>query len=164
MKIAVYPGTFDPITNGHIDIIDQALEIFDQIVVTVAENMWKTPLFTLEERIEMIRATVLPMQGVRVEAFEGLSVEAARRVKAVALIRGIRTATDFENEYQMTLMNRQLARDLTTVFFMTGERYSYIRSSLVKEIARFGGDVSLFVPPVVAERLKKKFARDYSGG
>lgn len=159
MKTALYPGTFDPITKGHLDIIRQAMAVFDHIVITVACNLRKTPLFTVEERLMLVRqaTTEQRMDGVRVEAFDGLIVEAARRFNAGALIRGMRTGADFESEYQMALMNRHLAPEIATVCFLPSEPYTYISSSLVKEVAQFGGDVDRFVPLNVAERLREKF-------
>lgn len=159
MKTALYPGTFDPITNGHLDIIQQALGVFDHIVVTVAPNLRKSPLFKVEERLEMIRQAAEQAEQIHVETFDGLIVEAARRFNARALIRGMRTGADFETEYQMALMNRYLAPEITTVCFMPSEPYTYVSSSLVKEVAQFGGDVDRFVPMIVSERLKHKFQR-----
>lgn len=159
MSIALYPGTFDPITYGHLDIIRQALTIFDRVVVTVARNPRKDPLFTVEERIEMIQNATAEVGMVMVTHYDGLSVEAARKHGAIALIRGLRAVSDFEAEFQMTLMNRQLAPEIETVFLMPSEQYTYLSSSIVKEVARFGGDVSQFVPPLVSERLRRTFQR-----
>ena len=159
MSIALYPGTFDPITYGHLDIIRQALTIFDRVVVTVAQNPRKEPLFTVEERMEMIRHATADLGVVSVNQYDGLSVEAARQYGAIALIRGLRALSDFEAEFQMTLMNRQLAPEIETVFLMPSEPYTYLSSSIVKEVARFGGDVNQFVPPIVSERLRQKFQR-----
>lgn len=159
MSTALYPGTFDPITYGHLDIIRQALTIFDRVVVTVARNPRKDPLFTVEERIEMIQNATAEVGSVTVTHYDGLSVEAARRHGAIALIRGLRAVSDFEAEFQMTLMNRQLAPEIETVFLMPSEQYTYLSSSIVKEVARFGGDVSQFVPPLVSERLRHRFQR-----
>jgi pantetheine-phosphate adenylyltransferase len=159
MKTALYPGTFDPITNGHLDIIQQALGVFDRIIVTVAPNLNKSPLFTLEERMDMITDATSSLDQVSVESFNGLIVDAAERLKAGALIRGMRTGADFESEYQMALMNRHLAPEVTTVCFLPSEPYTYVSSSLVREVARYGGDVDRFVPGHVSERLKEKFRK-----
>ena len=157
MKTALFPGTFDPITNGHLDIIHQALEVFDRIVVTVAPNLNKSPLFSLDERIGMINDTIVTLDRVTVESYHGLIVDAARRLKAIALIRGVRTGPDFESEYQMSLMNRHLAPDVITVCFFPAEPYTYVSSSLVREVARYGGNVDRFVPDHVSKHLKKIF-------
>jgi pantetheine-phosphate adenylyltransferase len=153
MKTAVYPGTFDPITNGHLDILKQALGVFDRVIVAVAPNPWKTALFSVEERIRLIEEAVQDRPQVRVVASDELTVELARRLKAQAVIRGIRVGTDFEAESQMALMNRHLAPEIYTVCFFPGEPYTYVSSSLIKEVVRFGGDVSRFVPLTVARRL-----------
>ncbi|MEE2708962.1 MAG: pantetheine-phosphate adenylyltransferase [Gemmatimonadota bacterium] len=157
MKTALYPGTFDPITNGHLDIIHQALGVFDQIIVTVAPNLNKSPLFSLDERIGMINDTIEKLNRVTAESFHGLIVDAARRLEAVALIRGVRTGPDFESEYQMSLMNRHLAPEVTTVCFLPGEPYTFVSSSLVREVAQYGGNVDRFVPDHVSRRLKGIF-------
>ncbi len=156
MKIAIYPGTFDPITNGHLDILERALALFDKVIITIARNPSKNPLFTEEERLAMIREAVQPYKGVEVDAFDGLLVEYARKKGATAVVRGLRAISDFEYELQMALMNRKLNEDLVTVFLMPNERYTYLNSSIVKEIARHHGDVHDFVPPSVLERLHKK--------
>lgn len=156
MKIAVYPGTFDPITYGHIDVIGRAREIFDRVIVTVARNNAKEPLFDDAERVEMIREVVKDYPNVEVESFNGLLVEYARRKKASAIVRGLRAVSDFEYEFQMALTNRKLADSVTTVFLMPHEKYTYLNSSIVREIALLGGDVSEFVPPNVQRRLLKK--------
>ncbi len=159
MKRALYPGTFDPITNGHLDILKRALQLFDQIVVTVAVNPKKTPLFSMEERIELIQDVLKHEIGnnrVEVEGFGGLLIDFARKKKACAIIRGLRAVSDFEYELQMALMNRRLADEVITVFLMPHENYSYLNSTIVKEVARLGGDVSDFVPPQVKEALLKK--------
>ena len=157
MKVAVYPGTFDPITNGHLDLIDRAANLFDRVVVAVANNPAKEPLFTVGERIEMIRQAAGGFDNVQVDRFEGLLVEYAKSRDACAIVRGLRAITDFEYEFQMALMNRKLADDIVTVFLMPGDKYTYLNSSIVKEVARFGGDVRCFVPDFVLEKLKEKF-------
>ncbi len=160
MKItAIYPGTFDPITNGHLDIIERAAEIFSEVIVAVAQNSAKEPLFTDEERLEMIRSSVRHLKNVQVDCFEGLLVAYAKKKKASVVVRGLRAVSDFEYEFQMALTNRKLAGKLTTVFLMPHEKYTYLSSSLVREIAQHGGNVSDFVPEVVLKKLKKKFKR-----
>ncbi len=158
-SIAVYPGTFDPITNGHVDIINRALNLFDIVLVAVAINPAKNPLFSLEERIGMIKE-VFPEQGfrVRVESVSGLLVEYAAQQKAKAIIRGLRAVSDFDYEFQLALMNRKLERDVDTLFLMPGLRWIFISSSIIKDAARHGGDISDMVPVSVGEKLRKKFA------
>jgi pantetheine-phosphate adenylyltransferase len=157
-SIAVYPGTFDPITNGHVDIINRALNLFDIVLVAVAINPAKSPLFSLEERIGMINE-VFPDQGsrVRVESVSGLLVEYAAKQKAKAIIRGLRAVSDFDYEFQLALMNRKLERDVDTIFLMPGLRWIFISSSIIKDAARHGGDISDMVPACVGEKLRKKF-------
>jgi pantetheine-phosphate adenylyltransferase len=156
MKIAIYPGTFDPITYGHIDVIERAREIFDRVIVMVARNTSKITLFSTEERVAMIKNVVKKFKNVEVESFEGLLVNFARKKKAIAVVRGLRAVSDFEYEFQMALTNRKLAKEITTVFLMPHEKYTYLNSSLVREIALMGGDVSEFVPTIVQKALKGK--------
>jgi pantetheine-phosphate adenylyltransferase len=156
MKTAVYPGTFDPITYGHIDIIERARDIFDKVIVMVAQNPEKQPLFTDTERVTMIKKVVSKYRNVEVDSYDGLLVEFAKRKKATAIVRGLRAVSDFEYEFQMALMNRKLEANITTVFLMPHEKYTYLNSSLVREISRLGGDVSEFVPPIVRQLLSKK--------
>jgi len=155
-KIAIYPGSFDPITYGHIDIIKRASQLFDQVIVAVARNFSKTPLFDEEERREMVREAVKEMPSVAVDSFQGLLVDYAREKKAQAVIRGLRAVSDFEFELQMALVNRKLDENLITVFLMPHEKYSYLNSSIVKELVKFNGEVSSFVPPHVQEKLLLK--------
>jgi pantetheine-phosphate adenylyltransferase len=162
MRTAIYPGTFDPITNGHIDIIERALKLFDKVIITVARNSAKDPLFSEEERLALIKEAVRHLKGVEVDTFDGLLVSYARRKKATAFVRGLRAISDFEYELQMALMNRKLNEDLVTVFLMPNEKYTYLNSSIVREIARHGGNVSKFVPPHVLRELKKKFSHSKS--
>ncbi len=159
MRRAIYPGSFDPITNGHIDIIERALKLFDEICVTVAINPLKSPLFSIHERIELIKKALQERSihdHVKVEGFDGLLVKFAKEKKACAIIRGLRAVSDFEYELQMALMNRRLADEITTVFMMPHEKYTYLNSSIVKEVCRFGGDITNFVPTAVKEALLKK--------
>ncbi len=156
MKIAIYPGTFDPITYGHLDVIERAAEIFEKVIVTIARNGAKEPLFTEEERVAMVRDAVKKFKNVSVDCFDGLLVAYARKRKATAIVRGLRAVSDFEYEFQMALMNRKLDGEVTTVFLMPHEKYTYLNSSIVREIARFGGDISEFVPPAVRKLTEKK--------
>lgn len=157
MKIAIYPGTFDPITFGHIDVLERAIEIFDKVIITVARNSAKHPLFTNDERVDLIRE-VTKKYGKKVEAdsFKGLLVNYVRSKKAVAIVRGLRAISDFEYEFQMALTNRKLAQNITTVFLMPHEKYTYLNSSLVREIAMHGGNLKDFVPSRVAKHLRRK--------
>jgi len=159
MRKVIYPGTFDPITNGHIDIIKRARELFDSVVVTVAINPGKTPLFTTEERLELLRGSLKGYSNIIVDSFEGLVVDHAHEVGAIGIIRGLRALSDFEYEFQMALMNRKLASDITTIFLMPHENYTYLNSSIVKNLASLSSDVSDFVPAVVKKALMKKFSK-----
>ena len=158
--LAVYPGTFDPITYGHIDVVERAAQLFSKLVILVARNTSKAPLFTDDERVAMIRELFRGRPSVEVDAFDGLLVEYARRRKASVIVRGLRAVSDFEVEFQMALTNRKLARELETIFLVPREQYSYLNSTIVREIARLGGDVSDFVPPIVRRRLRAKFRAD----
>jgi pantetheine-phosphate adenylyltransferase len=157
-RTAVFPGSFDPLTNGHVDIIERATRIFDRVIVAVAINAEKTPLFSVDERVAVIREVFRDNLTVQVDTFNGLLVEYARRQGASALIRGLRAVSDFEYEFQMALMNRRLNHDLETVFLMPDEKYTYTSSRLIKEVFMLGGEVSGLVPPVVEERLRNKQA------
>ena len=156
-RIAVYPGTFDPFTAAHTDIVKRALRIFDEIIVAVAQSQKKSPLFTLEERLTMIRKSVESLDGVRTEAFHGLLVEYVKAKQGVAIIRGLRAISDFEYEMQMALMNRRLNHDIETVFLMPSEEYSFLTSTMVKEVSSFGGSVKGLVPENVEKALQDKF-------
>jgi pantetheine-phosphate adenylyltransferase len=158
-KIAIYPGSFDPITYGHIDIIKRAAVLFDEVIVAVARNLNKAPLFTVEERMQMIRHSVENLAHIRVDSFEGLLVEYAAAHKASAVIRGLRAVSDFEYELQMALVNRKLDEQLITVFLMPHERYSYLNSSIVVELSRLGGKIDCFVPKHVKDQLIIKLRR-----
>lgn len=156
-KLAIYPGTFDPVTNGHIDIIKRATELFDGVIVTIGINISKTPLFSSDERLSLLKESLIDFPNVQIDTFNGLVVDHARDVRAVAIIRGLRAISDFEFEFQMALMNRKLAKEISTVFLMPNEKYTYLNSTIVRNLAEFGGDVSEFVPNCVMKALKKKF-------
>jgi pantetheine-phosphate adenylyltransferase len=156
-RIAVYPGTFDPITNGHISIISRALKIFDQVTVAILNNPKKVPLFSMEERLAMIKQVVKGMPNVEMDSYDGLLVDYVISKNANIILRGLRAMSDFEYEFQMALMNRKLNRDVQSVFLMTDYKWFYISSTIIKEAAGLNGDVSGLVPPVVCRRLKEKF-------
>ena len=158
MKIAIYPGSFDPITNGHLDIIERAVHLFDKVIVTVARNAEKSsPLFSHEERMSLIAKAVSELENIEVDSFEGLMVDHAVKHGAVAAIRGLRALSDFEFEFKMALMNRSLNEDISTLFLMPHAKYTHVSSSMVREAASLGGDVSEYVPPHVNEALKEKY-------
>ena len=154
--LAIYPGSFDPVTNGHLDLIERGAKIFDRLVVAILRNFDKEPLFTIDERVEMLREVTRPWENVEVDVFSGLLVEYARLREANVILRGIRAVSDYEYELQMALMNRKLNRDIETVFMMPALSYSYLSSRLVREIAQLGGPITGLVPPVVEERLRTK--------
>ncbi len=160
-KIAIYPGSFDPVTYGHLDIVQRAVKIFDKVIVAVTDHGLKNPLFSLEERLEMFRAATKNFNRVTVESFQGLLVNYSKKKKACAIIRGLRAVSDFEYEFQMALMNRRLSHknhsSLEMVYMMPDEKYTYLSSSLVKEVARLKGNVRSFVPALVALKLRQKF-------
>jgi pantetheine-phosphate adenylyltransferase len=156
-RTAIYSGSFDPVTNGHIDIIRRGLKLFDKIIIAIFHNPIKSTLFTVEERKEMLIETLKDFDRIEVDAWNGLMVDYAVKRKAVAVLRGMRAVSDFEYEFQMALMNRKLNRNIQTVFLMTGMRWIYTSSTIIKEAAKFGGDVTDMVPPLVNERLKAKF-------
>jgi pantetheine-phosphate adenylyltransferase len=158
--VGLYPGTFDPVTRGHEDLIERALRIVDQLVVGVAVDTGKEPLFPIEERVAMLRKTTGQDGRVRVEAFSGLTVDFARSRGAAVVLRGLRAVSDFEHEFQMALMNKHLAPEIEILFMAPDSTYSFLSSSLVREVARLGGDVSPFVSPVVARRLAERFATE----
>ncbi|MCB1059282.1 MAG: pantetheine-phosphate adenylyltransferase [Calditrichaeota bacterium] len=157
MKTAIYPGTFDPVTYGHLDVIERAVGLFDQVIVTLAIHSQKSPLFTSEERKEMIQKSTAHLPGVSVDTCSGLLVDFARSKNAVAIIRGLRAVSDFDYEFQIALANRVLAPAITTVFLMPSEQYTYLNSSIVREVARLGGTIETFVQPHVAAALRKKY-------
>jgi len=159
-RTALFPGTFDPFTNGHLDLVRRAVRLFDRVVVAVADNPAKGVLFPLEERVAMCRAATRAMRGVSVVSFDDLVVGCARRVGAQVMIRGLRAVSDFEYEFQMALMNRRLSADLEVAFLMPSQTYTYLNATLVKEVARLGGDVSGLVPRVVERRLRARLRAD----
>ena len=158
MLRAIYPGSFDPITNGHLDVLSRAARLFDEVIMAVAINQSKQVLFSVEERVELLKASCQHLPNVRVASFNGLLVDFARQSEAKAVIRGLRAVSDFEFEFQMALMNRSLEPELEALFLMPSEEYSYISSRMVKEVARLGGEVSRFVPKCVEYALKARFA------
>ncbi len=169
MKIAVYPGSFDPLTYGHLDVVERASKLVDELIVAVAKNPMKDPIFTLEERMEMVREAMAHIKNVRVDKLEGLLVEYAKKTGAEAIIRGLRAVSDFEYEFQMALTNRKLNDQVETVFLVTSENYSYLSSTMIREIARLKGDISPFVPDEIVRRVKEKVRNEdrnspYPGG
>ncbi|RPI12832.1 MAG: pantetheine-phosphate adenylyltransferase [Ignavibacteriae bacterium] len=158
-KIAIYAGTFDPVTYGHIDVLERASLLFDKVIISVSASSSKKTIFTVEERLEMISDCVKNIPNVKVESFTGLLVEYAKRSNATAIVRGLRAISDFEYEFQMALTNRKIAENITTVFLMPNEKYTYLNSTLVREIASLGGDVSPFVPCNVLEKLNEKYGK-----
>ena len=158
-RIAIYPGSFDPVTNGHIDIAQRGLRLFDKIIVAILSNPGKDFLFTVEERIEMLESSFEEYPNIEVGTFDGLLVDYAAKKDSIAILRGMRAVSDFEYEFQLALMNRKLNREVQTVFLMTSLRWIFTSSSIIKEAAQFGGDIKGMVPPIVNEKLKKKFKR-----
>ena len=155
-RVAIYPGSFDPLTNGHVDIIERGSRIFDSIIVSILANVEKTPLFSENERIAIIRDVFKDLKNVQADTFSGLLVDYAQKKQATVLVRGLRAVSDFEYEFQMALMNRHLAPGLETVFMMPDEKYTYISSRLIKEVFTLGGEITGLVPPVVEEKLRAK--------
>jgi len=156
-RIAIYPGSFDPVTLGHIDITKRGLKLFDHIIVAILHNPGKKSLFTIDERLEMLNESMAGIENIEFDTFDGLLVDYAQKRGAHAVLRGMRAVSDFEYEFQLALMNRKLNREVETVFLMTGLRWIFTSSSIIKEAARFGGDVSDMVPPCVNKRIKAKF-------
>ncbi len=156
MKRVIYPGTFDPVTFGHIDVVKRARDLFDEVVVTIAINPGKTAMFTVAERIEMLKESLRDLDNVIVDSFNGLVVEHAKQIGAMGIIRGLRAISDFEFEFQMALMNRKLDDDLITIFLMPHEKYTYLNSTIIRNLSAFDADVSEFVPPIVIKKLKEK--------
>jgi pantetheine-phosphate adenylyltransferase len=157
MKIAVYPGSFDPITNGHLDVLKRALKIFDKVFIAVGENPRKKTLFTVKERVDMLKAATKGMKNVQVEHFNGLLLKYAKKKSASAVVRGLRAVSDFENELQLALMNRKINPGIETIFIMTRGMYCYLSASIVKEAASMGGSLRGMVPPIVGKKLRQKY-------
>ena len=158
-RIAIYPGSFDPVTNGHIDIVRRGTKLFDHIIVTILHNPNKQSLFTIDERLEMLKESMQDISGISFDSFGGLLVDYANQCGAQAILRGMRAVSDFEFEFQMALMNRKLNREIQTVFLMTGFRWIFTSSSIIKEAAQFGGDITEMVPPIVNRNLQEKFKK-----
>jgi pantetheine-phosphate adenylyltransferase len=156
---AIYPGTFDPFTNGHLDLVERSLRIFDEVIVAIAPSLKKTPLFSVEERLALTRKCLKDYERVHVEVFDGLLVKYVEARKGIAIIRGLRAVSDFEYELQMALMNRRLSQKIETVFMMPNEEYSFLTATIVKEIASLGGPVTKLVSPLVERELKKRFKK-----
>ncbi|HUA39433.1 MAG TPA: pantetheine-phosphate adenylyltransferase [Candidatus Sulfopaludibacter sp.] len=155
--MAIYPGSFDPLTNGHLDVVQRAAKLFDRVVIAIAKNEDKRPLFTLNERLALVKQAVRHLPGVEADTFDGLLIEYVVDRKAQAVVRGLRAVSDFEFEFQLALMNRKLNENIETIFMMPKDTYTFLSSRIVKEIARLGGDVDAFVPPNVRTALAKKF-------
>ena len=156
-QIAIYPGSFDPVTNGHLDIVKRGLRLYDRIIVAILQNPGKKAMFTIEERLEMLKEAMSGLGNIEFDTFDGLLVDYAHKRNARVVLRGMRAVSDFEYEFQLALMNRKLNRDVEMVFLMTGLRWIFTSSSIIKEAARYGGDVSDMVPPGVNRRIKKKY-------
>ena len=159
MLRAIYPGSFDPVTNGHLDVIRRASGLVDELIVGVLNNKAKTPLFSVEERVKMLKEVTKELPGVKIVPFEGLLIDFAKEMSATTVVRGLRAVTDFEYELQMAQTNHKLAEDIETVFLTTSLEYSYLSSTIVKEVAAFGGDISQFVPEHVEEKIKSKITK-----
>jgi pantetheine-phosphate adenylyltransferase len=157
-RIAIYPGSFDPVTNGHLDILERGLQLFDKIIIAILTNPKKNFLFTLEERVEMLADSLKGFANVEIDKFDGLTVDFAARRQARGILRGLRAMSDFEYEFQMALMNRRLNREVQTIFLMTGLRWIYTSSSIIKEAAQFGGNIEGMVPLIVEKKIKEKYA------
>jgi pantetheine-phosphate adenylyltransferase len=156
MRTAIYPGSFDPLTNGHLDVLQRAAKLFDRVIVAIAKNEGKNPLFTLKERLALVKDAAAHLPNVEADTFDGLLVEYVVKMKAQAIVRGLRAVSDFEFEFQLALMNRKLNENVETIFMMPKDTYTFLSSRIVKEIARLGGDVSQFVVPNVQTALRKK--------
>ncbi|OGU34877.1 MAG: pantetheine-phosphate adenylyltransferase [Ignavibacteria bacterium GWB2_35_6b] len=159
MRKVIYPGTFDPVTFGHIDVVHRAMDLFDEVVVTVAKNPSKTNMFSVEDRLEMLHESLKDCENVVIDTFNGLVVDHAMHLGAIGIIRGLRAVSDFEYEFQMALMNRKLANGIKTIFLMPHEKYTYLNSTIVKNLSQFNGDVSKFVPEIVVKKLEERKAK-----
>jgi pantetheine-phosphate adenylyltransferase len=157
-RIAIYPGSFDPLTNGHVAIVERGLKLFDKVIIAILYNPAKKSLFTVKERKTLIEESLQKYDNIKVDSFNGLLVDYAKKHHATAILRGMRAVSDFENEFQMAMMNRRLNHEVQTVFLMTGLRWIFTSSSIIKEAARFGGDVASMVPPPVNRKIKEKFS------
>lgn len=157
MKVCVYPGSFDPITNGHLDIIDRASKVFDRLIVAVVVNPNKNPVFTLEERVQLIKDSIGDVSNIEVDSFSGLLIDYMNKKNSRIIIKGLRVVTDFEYEFQMALLNKNLNPDIETVFMMTNSKYSYLSSSMIKEIASLGANIDEFVPHIIKDKILDKF-------
>jgi len=157
MKTAIYPGSFDPITNGHVDIVERAAKLFDKIIIAVGKNMEKDSIFSTKERVALVKDAVKHLKNVTVDSFDGLMLDYAKKAKANVIVRGLRAVSDFDYEFQMALMNRKLNKNIETVFIMTSEKYVFLSASLVKELAEFNGDISALVPKKAEQKLKAYF-------
>jgi pantetheine-phosphate adenylyltransferase len=155
-KVAIYPGTFDPLTNGHLSILNRALKIFDKLIIAILVNPTKKPLFSLEERIDMMKEVLKAKENIEIDSFNGLLVDYAIKKGSNVIVRGLRALSDFEYEFQLALMNRKLNRDVQSIFLMTDYKWFYISSTIIKEAARYGGDITGLVPPFVCQKLKEK--------
>jgi pantetheine-phosphate adenylyltransferase len=162
LKIGVYPGSFDPVTNGHLDIIERASKIFDKLIVAVLVNPNKTPVFDIEERVELLKETTEHLPNVEVKAFKGLLIDFMKQENAKVIVKGLRAVSDFEYEFQMALLNKKLEPSIETIFMMTNSKYSYLSSSMVKEVARFGGCIEDLVPEKIAKKVMKKLNKKYT--
>ena len=160
MKIAIYPGSFDPVTNGHLDIIERTAAIFDKVTVAILVNSSKTPTFTVDERIDMLKKATAHISNVEIEFFDGLLVDFVRSKGAKVIIKGLRAVSDFEYEFQMAMLNKSVAPDIETLFMMTGNKYSYLSSSIVKELGRLGAPVDEFVPQAIMDNVTEKLRKD----
>jgi len=162
LKIGVYPGSFDPVTNGHLDIIERASKIFDKLIVAVLVNPNKTPVFDIEERVELLKETTEHLPNVEIKAFKGLLIDFMKQENAKVIVKGLRAVSDFEYEFQMALLNKKLEPSIETIFMMTNSKYSYLSSSMVKEVARFGGCIEDLVPEKIAKKVMKKLNKKYA--
>lgn len=161
-QIVVYPGSFDPVTNGHLDIIKRASQIFGKVIVAVFKNSQKQPLFTMEERVDLLKKTTKDFENVFIDSFTGLTIDYVKSQNAIAIIRGLRAISDFEGEFQMASLNKELNVNVETIFFMTDTRYAYLSSSVVKEVAQFGGNIEGLVPEIIKKSLENKYSQGNS--